>query len=404
MRHPRRLLAAFPLLLLALPALAEEAASADPAAPPPPPAVRFVPSGVMTERPEGKPEKHVLAVTLDTDLPPEAIVQVYLKREQYSTTGELSSRLVDSKRFTVGANRATPFEMDLGRRLPPAVYDVEVAFDSQRQYPDVIKKLPGVQSLRQSFQVRIGSPEEIALEHEWGEGRVVGTLTRLDEILGKLQTPPSPEAWGAFWEVEGRRLGWLADRLGKVGESSPLPDIWFPKTEELLKRACVHLRAAGNGDPLALAEGLQEVSQLETEAERTYANEFTEHTLRGLCNWLVFVHQEYWLNRIHQRLEPEKWAFFKADQRKRLDQTERNYTAYAEATDPVRPRLAKLFPPLIVRMADLLRRLQDSYDADLKEGFWKPGPGSEQLTHKFRTGCREAGLQVGPMGKPRPKP
>jgi hypothetical protein len=390
------------MLLFALPALADEAASADPAAPAPPPpeapVIRFVPCGAMKEM----PEKHVLAVTLDSDLPPDAIIQVYLKREQYSTTGEPASRLVDSKRYTVGANPAVPFEMDLARRLPPAVYDVEVVYDSQRQYPAVLKKLEGVKDLRQSFQVSVGSPEEIALEHEWGEGRVVGTLIRLDGILGKLQTPPSPEAWGAFWEEQGLRLGWLADRLGKVGESSPLPDIWFPRTEELLKQACTRLRDAGSGDPQALAQGLQEVSDLETQAERMYVNEFTGHTLQGLHHWLVFVHQEYWLNRIHRRLQPAQWEAFKADQRKRLDQTERNYTAYAQAADPVRPRLARLFPPLVAQSAALLRRLQDSYDADLKEELWKPGPSSEQISHDFAASYRKVGLQTRPLGRPRP--
>lgn len=407
MRTPPHLLAAFPMLLLALPVFADEAARADPAAPSPPqpeaPVIRFVPSGIMKEMPEAKPERHVLAVTLDSDLPPETIVQVYLKREQYSTTGESSSRLVDSKRYTVGANPAVPFEMDLARRLPPAVYDVEVVYDSQRQYPAVLKKLAGVKDLRQSFQVRVGSPEEIALEHEWGEGRVVGTLARLDGILGQLRTSPSPEAWEAFWEEPVRRLGWLAERLGKVGESSPLPDIWFPRTEELLKQACARLRDAGRGDPGALQQGLQEVSGLETQAERMYANEFTGHTLQGLHNWLVFVHQEYWLNRIHQRLDPAQWEAFKTDQRQRLDLVERNYTAYAQATDPVRPRLARLFPPLVAQTAALLRRLQDSYDADLKEGFRKLGPGSEQIAHEFEASYRKVGLQVRPLVRPRPE-
>ncbi len=391
--HPPRRLLAFPVLLLVLPALA---------APPPPPVaapvIRCLPSGVMKEMPEAKPEKHVLAVTLDSDLPSDAIIQVYLKREQFSTTGEPAARLVDSKRYTVGEHPAVPFEMDLGHRLPPAVYDVEVVYDSQRQYPAVLQKLAGVKDLRQSFQVRVGSPEEIALEHEWGEGRVVGTLTRLDEIVAKLQTPPTPEAW----EEQVRRLGWLVDRLGKVGESSPLPDIWFPRTEDLLKQACARLRDAGSGDAAVLPLALQEVSDLETKAERMYVNEFTGHTLQGQYNWLVFVHQEYWLNRIHRRLAPAQWDAFKADQRKRLDQAERNYTAYAEASDPVRPRLARLFPPLVSQVTALLRKLQDSYDADLKEGNWKPGPGSEQISYEFEASYRKVGLQVRPLQKPRP--
>lgn len=373
-------------LFLALPLGAEETAPAAPAV-----EVHLAPSGILREV-EGR---HVLDLKVDTDLPAQAIIQAYLKRVQYSTTGETTSHLIDSKRFQLGEDRAKPCAMELKSALTPAVYDVEVVFDSQRQYPDVAKQLAGVPTLRRTFQVVVGSEEEIAMEHEWGESRVLGFLKRWDEVAESAKT-------GVLADDQVRRLDWMAARLGKAGAASPLPEIQYPRTEELLKRLCNEL-AKLKGEIPDPAGSLAGFAAARAKVEETYAVEFTVLTLMNMHNWYVFVHQEYWLNRIHKRLSPEQWTGFKAEQRKRLDQLENAYVSYATSQDPRRVEVAKYCPPYVKTAAACLRTLQAAYDADLEAKVWKPGEASEKATREFLQIYRMLNLQVRPVGHPRPE-
>ena len=379
-----------PLLLLAL-AGAPPLPAGEDAAPPPLPS-RLKPSGVLKAG-----DKPALSVSVDTDLPAQAILQVYLKRRQFSSTGSPEGRLIDSQRFLLDGRLPACFEMALREPLSPAAYEVEVVFDPQGQYPGVQQKLAGLGDLRSSFPLSVGTPEEIALEHEWGETRVVGTLRRLDGIVAGLKPSQAPDAWEGFWTEAERRLGWISGRLGKVGASSPVAEVYFPESEKALQALCDRVLALGlqlnpgasETDPSGAFRGLHEAR---ARAEEVYASELTGRTLWSLQHWLVFVHQEYWLNKIHTRLEKKVWAGFQADQRKQLGALEAAYAGYADKDDPVRAGVATHFPSLVPDCAALLRRLQDAYDADLAEGREAPGPESKRITGQVHGLFARAGL------------
>ena len=326
-----------------------------------PPGAAPLPTSVSSEAPSpsGPPRfeasgsysaggKPALSVSLDTNLPAQSVVQVYLKREQFSVGGEPAPRLVDSKRQSLDAKRPAALHLETSAPLSPAWYSVEVVFDCRRQYPDVQKDPLCASDLRTAFRISVGDPEEIALEHEWGESRVLGALRRVDAA------------------AEPKVLGWVSERLGKPTASSPMQEILFPETEGTLRALCEAL-AAGKAE---------EAARLRGEADRVYAREFTEYTLKQMQHWLVFLHQEYWLNKVHQRLVPEAWANFKADQRRRLDALEKAEADYRKAEDPVRKRIAALLTPAVPDCAAALRGVHDGYDKDLAAGCGRPGPAS----------------------------
>ncbi len=370
-------------LLAAFSLFAEEAPAPAPAAPAPPapPAARLVPSGQFSVR-DGKT---ALSVALDTDLPVQSVVQIYLWRHQASTTGVPSMKLVESKRFLLDAKRPAPLEILLSSELPPGRYQAEVSFDSQSQYPAVKAKFQGAGVLKAPLELSVGSGEEIALEAEWGESRVEGALRRLDEIRGTLAKG------GASTEVSCRRLGWLSERLGKVGASNPVQQIWFPASEAAIKQVCDGL-LAGAGAAESLPGALEEAARVRPDLDRLYAQELTQKTMQDLQHWLVFVHQEYWLNKTYGRLTPEQWKAFRDEKLARLDEMLAHYTAYADPKDPCRSAIAAQCPSLVPDCVDTLRKLQGSYDRDLEKQLSKPGITSQQLTHTAQILFQKAGL------------
>ena len=331
--------------------------SSEPPVPSGPP--RFEASGSYSV--EGKP---ALSVALDTNLPAQAVVQVYLKREQFSVNGESAPRLVDSRRQALDAPRPAALRLEPATPLSPAWYTVEVVFDSRRQYPDVQKAPVCASDLRCSFRIPVGEPEEIALEHEWGESRVLGALRRIDA------------------KADPKVLLWVAERMGKPTASSPTQDILYPETEKTLKALCEAVTA---GDA-------PETARLREKADRAYAREFTLHLLGQMQHWLIFVHQEYWLNKVHQRLVPEAWEGFKADQRRRLDVLEKSCADYRSSEDPVRRRVEALLTQSVPDCAAALRQVQDGYDADLAAGCDKPGPASGPPSQRALSIFQEHGI------------
>ncbi|MBI4230888.1 MAG: hypothetical protein HY608_08640 [Planctomycetes bacterium] len=319
-----------------------------------------------------------LAIRAATALPEGAVVSASILRRLRAQDGTDTERWVNARRGRVVADGSAVVEFDFQDPLPAGRYKISVTFDAQRQTPSVRETAGAGGDLSTETAVEVGTPIEIELEMEWGAGKIWNAWDRLDAIRADLKSgaPPTPDDARA-------RIAQTAGRLGRALSGSPVAQTLFPRGEEALGAYARALDAfASSPGPVEPAEA----AAARAAAVRTVAEEFIQTTGTEESGWIAFVHQEFWINRSHQRLGEEGWAGFLAQQRERLDGIESTYRGWREpdegASSP-HTEVAALLPPAPIEICETLRAVLDNFENDRRGGLANPGPDSRRLVQSL---------------------
>ncbi len=319
-----------------------------------------------------------LAIRTATALPEGAVISASILRRLRAQDGTDTERWISARRGRVVADGSSVIDFDFQEPLPAGRYKIAVTFDAHRQSPGTRETTGTGADLSTETSVEVGTPFEIELEMEWGAGKVWNAWNRLDAIRMSLTSgaPPASDETRAL-------IVQTSSRLGRVLSGSPVAQTLFPHGEEALAAyACALEAFDGSPGPAESAA----VSSSRAALVQAVSEELMQTTGADEINWLAFVHQEFWINRTHQRLGEDGWGVFIARQAERIAEVEATYRAYREPGEGVtgpRAEVAALLSPVPLDACGTLRAILDSYENDRRGGRGDPGPDSHRLVQSL---------------------